>query len=333
MPTNYITISERITFATHQFLIGEPVSLLPEQIIGLVPCQKENMFDCRGNLHQCLNVFAKVGGEDREIDKNAFLFKFPSSSGSNNSFFLQKYIGGVWVDSTILNNNTYGTFYNFNTLLPYKPYSGFLIDWSLVLAAFGEGKYRFIVKDLIFNLPKNDLVSFPFVLQEFTCDRANGTAKFETTFKGNASNFYKEPDNNRLAIFDLRLLSNGWYDSMRYDGSLGRKEYVTEKTTFVSLSSNQDIPVYNKNIDTYSFKIHGYVQDLLNRFVHYGCSMTSIYVTDYNYEAKYFYERKGLVFGAIKQNATYLPNTNKAYELEVSFRDAITQKQTKAGTL
>lgn len=127
----------RIPYATHQFKTGRAVGLYPEQIIGLVPCQLRDFIECRTDLEQCIDVFAKEGGNDREIDKNSFLFQFASSIGDNNAFYLQKKIAGIWTDIANLNDNTYGTFYNFGSLLPYRNYSGFTIDWSLVLAVCG----------------------------------------------------------------------------------------------------------------------------------------------------------------------------------------------------
>jgi len=318
-------------YATHQFKTGGAVPLLPEQIIGLVPCQAKDFIECRTALIQCIDVFAKVAGNDREIDKNSFLFEFRSGAGDNDSFFLQKEILGVWTDVENLNNNTYGTFYNFGSLIPYNNYSGYLIDWNLVLSLQGEGKYRFIVKDLIFLNPDNDLLSFPFVLHTFDCNLVDLTVKFECTFKGSIDNYLKETYNSKKPKFDLSLLTNGWYDSNRYNGSLGRKQYVTENISEAKLATNEVKFLYSIGIDTYNLSLQEYIEDLLTRLKNYGFNSMDIFITDYSSQAKQYYDKKGLIFVTISEQPNYLPNTNYAWRFGANFKNKIETVFSKNG--
>lgn len=320
-------------YATHQLKTGTARGLIPEQLVGLVPCQLANFVDCRPTLEQCIEVFAKVGGEERENDSNSFLFEFPTSLGSNNSFFLQQLQAGVWVDVANLNNNDYGQFYNFGAFPSYPNYSGYRIDWQTVLADFGEGTYRFIVVDTLLSNPDNTLYSYPFVLEEFTCDKVDLTIKFEATFKGEVNSFYKEVNNSRLASYDLVNISNGWYDSMRYKGRLGGKEYGRENMSVVKLATNQNELVYSKNVEIFNMVLYGYVEELLTRLVLFGCNSMDIYATDYNYQAKYYYEKIGLVFDTVKTQPTYLQNTNKAWRMELSFKRRIDNVFQKGGII
>lgn len=329
--TNYVIENEIQGYATHQFKSGFAVPLFPEQIIGLVPCQPQDFLDCRGNLIQCIEVYAKVGGNDREIDKNSFLFEFPSSAGSNNAFYLQKETAGVWADVANLTNNNYGIFYNFGELVPYLNYSGYLIDWSLVLDLQGEGKYRFVVKDLIFMNPDNDLISFPFILKEFTCERVDMTVRIESTFKGSIDNYLKEVYNSRKPKFDLVNLANGWYDSMRYAGSLGRKQFITENIVEAKLSTNEVKSLYSKKIDSYNLTLYGYVDDLLTRLNNYGFSAKDLFITDYSLQAKRHYDKKGLIFTEVSSQPNYPPNTNFAWRYGANFKKKIEQIFSKNG--
>ena len=321
--TDYIIQNEVKGYATHQFKTGRAVTLFPEQIVGLVPCQPRDFIECRTPLIQCIDIYAKIGGNDREIDKNSFLFEFPSGAGDNDSFFLQKETLGVWNDVANLNDNTYGTFYNFGSLIPYNNYSGYLIDWSLVLNLLGMGKYRFIVRDLILNIPDNDLLSFPFVLRTFNCDIVDLTVRIETTFKGSIDNYLKETYNNRKPKFDLSLLANGWYDSMRYNGSLGRKQYVTENISEAKLATNEVKFLYSKGIDTFNLSLQGYLEDLLTRLKNYGFNSKDIFITDYSSQAKQYYDKKGLIFVTVSEQPNYLPNTNYAWRFGANFKTKI----------
>lgn len=127
----------------------------PPQVVGLVPVFPCEATDCRVGTYGAdaipndqnftLPVFADGDGSDPyKNDKNSFLFKCPGNYNAitGGDYTLEQLQGAAWVNIATLDDTTYGT--------PYKTagsckvnYSGYEIDWNLVLNAFGEGTYRF----------------------------------------------------------------------------------------------------------------------------------------------------------------------------------------------
>ena len=129
-----------------------------------------------------LPVYADLSDSNPAFnDFNYWLFLYPlTASTPVNDFNLQMYENGVWVNIAVLNNNTYGVYYNYS--MTDVNYQGFEISWNLILSAFGAGTYRFNQSggSYCFNSP-------PFCLQPYSCYACDRTVKFLTQVTGGNS--------------------------------------------------------------------------------------------------------------------------------------------------
>jgi len=309
-------------YATHQKLVVGLGNRIPEQILGLVPCQPISENPCFQES-QCMPVFATFAGIfERENDKSAFLFQMPRRA-AHSSFKLQKYNHGtnLFEEVATLDTNAYGTFYQTGTLIPYAKYSGYLIDWQKVLIDFGRGYYRFVVQaDDLPNPPFDYLFSYPFKLEVFTCEAANGTFYFEHTFKKEIRNLLKQKYDNRIVNFDTVNLANGWYDRCRYYGMVGREQYE-KNPTFVKPADNSNRLAYTENIIKKDIQFESNNNEILRRASVYGFDGTNIYVTDNNLNNTKAYEKIEVIFDSVEQ-AEYFNRTRQAFNMVIRVRNA-----------
>ena len=112
---------------------------------------------------------------------------------------------------TTLNSSLYGTFQDFGgSAQPDLKY--FIADWSLILSAFGEGKYRF-KKELNVSGVTITQESNSFVLKTFSIENANGTARIDANMDG------------LLVKDNIDFKNTGFKTSLRVRGFFGRGDF------------------------------------------------------------------------------------------------------------
>ncbi len=93
-------------------------------------------------------------------------------------------VNGSWVEQSQLDDDTYGTFYDVNSLCDAIKWAGYTISWTKVLQELGTGVYRFRLQVVLFSLPAQCFASPQFCLSEFDCYKVDRTTKFESTISG-----------------------------------------------------------------------------------------------------------------------------------------------------
>lgn len=312
----------KIPYATNQTLVVGLGNLVPEQIFGLVPCQPLSENPCYQES-QCMPVFATESGIlERENDKSGFLFQMPSTS-AHSSFKLQKLNHATNTFATVetLDTNTYGTFYQTGSLVPYTDYSGYLVDWQKVLDAFGQGYYRFVVQanDLP-NPPFDYLFSYPFNLRVFTCNAANGTFYMEHVLKTEMRNILKQKHDNRIVNFDTVSLTNGWYDRCRYYGMIGKEQYELNPT-YVKPADNSNRLVYTENVIKKDVQLNSNLSETLRRALFYGFNGRNIYITDNNDYNTKSYEKIEVILDSI-ETPEYFNTSINAFDMVIRVKNA-----------
>lgn len=326
-----ISTIRRIPYGTHQKLLVGLGNLVPEQILGFVPCQPLSENPCFQE-GQCMPVFATVAGIlERENDKSAFLFEMPGTA-PHSSFKLQKYNHATetFVEVATLDSNTYGTFYNTGSLVPYFSYSGYLIDWQKVLNIFGAGHYRFVVqaKDGA-NPPFDYLFSYVFDLQIFSCDAADRTFFVEHTFKNEIRNILKQVYDTRIEYFELSLLAGGWYDRCRYYGMVGQEEYETT-ATFVKPADRSNRHVYSTNVIKMDLQFETNISEILRRVLMYGMNGNVIYITDTNSKNTKAYEKIQVILDS-NTKPNYSAYSKFAFNMIIKVKNAYDITSTSGG--
>ena len=209
-------------------------------------------------------------------DKSSVIW-FYDNGYSAAAMELEQYISGVWTKVADLNDNTYGTFYDYgfktNTLS--EKLMGFEIDWQLVLVGIGEGSFR--VKTVETNIfGTTNKYSLEWCLKIYTPERANNTIRIDwyiSNLIGDSSNDEKVRD----------FTDTNWFNQIRLEGWFGSDSAEYEKE-FVRYQTGQKVWIKDELTKNYKCEIDrvpNYVHTLLSQEVFQA---DSILITDYNTE-------------------------------------------------
>lgn len=292
----------------------------PVQIVGLVPlvCPDQDprllpfsKCDCREWVNDdCyINpVFASTSDTDElKNDHSFFLVEFPFyyqyqwSTQNNSLFSLQEWDGTQWTNVALLISNTYGTYYDFNSLC-ISNWKGYDIDWRLVLNAFGEGFYRLKVAYSQFGY-SGSLVSEPFCLKEWTCAGTDVTVRWECTYVG--GRIGSITDDRR--VFEFCCVKAGepgtaqivssvtWNDQIRVYAFFGREKTEYERVN-VEYNDGEIIQVRNEAIQKFEYESALQPKWVHDRLKAYAFMADQLYVTDYNWNnSDYDIDKKRVV--------------------------------------
>lgn len=284
---------------------GKIAYTVPFQVVGLVPlvcadqdvtCPIFSKCDCRSwpNDDRYLNpVFAEtVFTSHLYNDHNMFLLEYPFfyqyqwTNPLLSQFTLEEWDGTNWITTTALNTNAYGTYYDFQSMC-HLNWKGYDIDWNLVLAAFGEGLYRFKAAYIAFN-NSSAFVSEPFCLKEWSCEGTDVTVRWETTIIG--GRIGSITDDQKVFEFCCFSSSPGglstsfdtWRDQIRVYAFFGREttEYEREQ---VEYANGEIVQVRNEAIQKFEYESALQPKWVHDRLKAYGCMADELYVTDYNW--------------------------------------------------
>lgn len=221
----------------------------------------------------------------RENDRTLFMLEYPVYyqhviSSVTMKFYLDTWNGIKWVQVAILNDNTYGAFYDYKNLCV-RMYSGYLIYWQTVLQNIGEGLYRFRVVTSILNA-ESCLASPPFCLKVFSCKAADKTVKWEAIVDGGRMGSID--DDTKLFTFccdepkfgTLRL-----YDSVRHYGFFGYEKTEYERVNYEYMNG-EIVEHKNEAVQTFEYHSGRMPKYLHDRFKSYGIMADKLFVTDYN---------------------------------------------------
>jgi len=260
----------------------------PIQVIGLVPMNDCTAEECRSDWELCCYVNTVFGydvegeaipGANYENDVNSFLASFPLSvpnPSATITWTLEKCTGvSTWTSVATLNNNTLGTYSALNTITGHLMYSGFQINWGKVLDAHGVGRYRIKAVSSYGAIPSACLVSEPFQLLAWDCDRAHGTVKFEAWMTGKIGDV-----NNDGKIFDLCGMN--WYDSIRLPGFFGYEKTSEYLEVIQEYQTGLIARIHDEAVQSFEFISGMCPKTLHDRLKVYGLMADTLKVSDYN---------------------------------------------------
>lgn len=151
-------------------------------------------------------------------DKNDFLFK---RFVGVDTVEMELHLDGNKVADLI--DDTYGTYFGgfLNGTPEQQLYKGYLLDWNLIQAAFGNGDYQLkATLDIIGSV--SNFESRIFRLITFTDELASSTVRIETIQDGNIIG----------SQFDFTGLE--WYGSFRIPGKFGNPTPIYETDVYVT---------------------------------------------------------------------------------------------------
>ena len=235
-----------------------------------------------GNLINCVGQnYASY-----ENDMNQFIVTFNEFVESTIAWTLQKNIRGTWTDLYGLQEGDLGTYNAPGYLADHLNYTGVIVNWGKVLEGYNSGCYRVkVVETVTRDTPIGTrpipycLVSEPFNLMAWNCDRANGTVKFETNTTGKIGD-------KRVDYLLHDLSGSYFYDSIRVWGFFGKEkigEYKTINLEWGNPNPGKIEKVRDEAIQSFEFMMRqdtvGWVHQ---RLMVYGFMADQILVSDYN---------------------------------------------------
>ena len=234
-------------------------------------------------------------------DINSFLFKRNFSSESI-TLTLQK--NGT-TDLPIVNDD-FGKLYDFGTFGDFPNYKGIQIQWQKVLVLQGPGVYRLKIE---LNLLTGTTTKFsiPFILDEYTEEKANGTFRIQSIQNG----FLRHRD------FDYSNLN--WLDGLRVRGFFGNRqtEYEQEFVLYANRDSKQ---VRSELINSYVCQTMHIPDCITDNIIEYHNFANELFFTDYNFNNhKKTYIQQKVVFESM-DSIEYKDTTSLA-PLQLNYKD------------
>lgn len=191
---------------------------------------------------------------------------------------LESFEGGVWVDKANLTDNTLGTFYDFGYYFTMHNENtmGFLIDWSLVLNAYGAGRYRLKCTGTQINASTVDRYSLDFCLEEYTPVRAERTVRISYWYNGNKGSIISDKDRRDYGSLDL-------FSQIRLPECVFGNDTSSEhEKTFVKYQNGKIIPIEDSQIEEYTLRT-GLLPTALHRYLKINILQGgAVSITDYN---------------------------------------------------
>jgi|GEM_PF-5982857 len=270
-----------------------PIEQQIVQLLGLVPLKPCTDYECRSyGAYEYINkVFGHLTDTDVYFnDSNTFMISFPAwySLAYTTTITLQELVGTVWTDVIDLNDNTYGTYIPYNTYADQPQYMGYIISWRNVLNLHGEGIYR-IQFTIVGGHIDACAASEPFCLEEYSCERAANTVKFEITLTNGTVGHATNP----AILYDICGLT--YTDSIRFEGFFGYERADFERKN-VEYNNGIIYKIRDEVVKKFDLQTNRLPKWLHDTFKAYALMADTLLVSDYNYNnPDYSIKRKGII--------------------------------------
>lgn len=223
----------------------------------------------------CINqlVLADNTGIENQNDKSGFMFRVMSSSDT-----LEMYLEKNEVEMVHLNDNTYGTYYSIGSITFYTDQAlltGFILDWSKVLAgvSLGPGRYRVRV-DYTTYTGTESTYSNNYILRTFSNDVADGTIRIESYMDGY---MMRDRINYKGLNFVDMIRVRGWFGNPEEKIEVTNDIYAnqgTEKRVVAQRKVNQ--------LDVFMLETLPLPKCIADKIKYYHFFANTIYMSDYN---------------------------------------------------
>jgi hypothetical protein len=271
-------------------------------------------------LRECCGDFSykvladKNSTDELKNDKTGFLFYFPSFI-TGATMILQKYDNGGYADFVTLNNNDYGTLYDFGffTNSQNENFIGYQLEWKKIIddEDLSEGSYRIVcIPDVPFGTGDN-ITTDEYCLKQYTVDRAEGTVRIEYYLNGILGII--EDDTAKKDLGDIN-----WYNAIRVNGYFGFST-ATYETEYVQYNNGQRQYITDEQEPEYTLKLKmqpNFIHELMRVDI---MQADKILITDYNIKNPSRYNQKAVI-----KNSAYEPDwkklQNRLANVEVKFR-------------
>lgn len=199
-----------------------------------------------------------------------------------------------------LDDNTLGSFYDFNTLDSQPNLSGIVLEWNLVLAAYGEGNYQ-INKFIEVAGVSVTIEGIVFSLREFSTINADKTVRLTSIHNGDI--LHKGASFKGLH----------WFSQIRIPGYFGLKDYTFEEYSII-YKDYVDRQITMKGSTEYTLKTEQIKDCLFSELFDFMIYGNELYIDDYN--TKNHSQYKGIAVKYKENEGTeYLTDQNMLVSL------------------
>lgn len=243
---------------------GLAIKLESQNLASVSELIQNNIDYCQYECEYIEPVFANVGGDWWENDKNSFLFQKVVSA---DTITIQLWKGNEKVAD--ISDDTYGTYYSSFTNQPL--YRGFIVEWEKVFDEEGAGLYQ-IKADLDIMGNASTFESHRFQLLPYSDILANGTVRIESYQTGNIL----------ASEFDYTdLLDGGWYNSFRIKGFFGFKTPKLEIDNYLNQDYKQE-QIQDKVSTEWTLETNLLPSYISNVLAYDNILANKLLITDYN---------------------------------------------------
>ena len=249
------------------------------------------------------NVFALVGGENYQNDKSSFLFSKLITSDT----IVIELIKPDGTTATIT-DNTYGAYYSTFSANPL--YIGFVLDFEKCLQLIGIGTYQIKVTKTILGISYTWYSQY-FYLKQYDEMAINKTVRLEWYQTGNILS-------NELNYEDL--ISNGWYQSIRFKGILSNK--IPKIITDNYLNEKYQIKqIQNKIYNEYTLETNLLPINISDKLIYDGILANKLLISNYNLFAEEFVVQRELICDEIVEKKSTYKNKNSIFVIKFKEKD------------
>jgi hypothetical protein len=248
--------------------MADKFDLIQKQTVKLFPAEEDRDWDVCCH-HQ--SVLADATGIAHQNDINGFMFQVGTPTDT-----LEMYLDKSGVQVAQLNSTTYGTYYALGSITYYTDQAlltGYILEWSKVLAAHGIGDYQVRVILNTFGGATTESSNI-FNLRTYSTDKANGTIRIESYMDGY---IMKDRINYKGLNFP---------DMLRVRGFFGNPEEKIETTNdvYANYSGNKRVVVQRKvnQYDLYPFETLPIPKCVTDKIRYYHFLGNTVYISDYN---------------------------------------------------
>ena len=203
-----------------------------------------------------------------------------------------------------LNNNSYGSYYNFGSAVLVNPnYKGMRVEWKLVQQAFGYGKYN-LVKEIVSLGATYTFTSHDIHVLGYNSRLADKTTRIETYQNGSLRK-----------KFDYTGIN--WPQMLRIPGKFWDKQPELQVDNYEDQNGIKNQIQYGV-ADTYKLVTKLLPSEIYN-YLNYDMLLANeIQITDYNLENQELFRRKRVIFVNFEQvkNQPFSRKASFVYKFE-----------------
>ena len=258
-----------------------------------IACRSHNIIDsssCDIDLYNCcyaIPQFVDTADPTDEFKNDVFTFIFETDGTQATEGTITNNITGEVINIT---DSTYGHLYEFGDFSLRPNVAGFRIDWKLIVAEYGFGKYTvleqiFDVVDEV-NVLNRTVINQCFEVMPFSCESAHRTVRIETIQTGYIHNGfdYRDLFTNVESSGSMARSVSGWMQQIRLYGRL-YQDVPDEENDFIQMSDRIETPIQQKLTDKYKLELYDLRSEFGDHLMNDNFMATQILFSDFNLNA------------------------------------------------